>query len=148
MKTKTRILLYLPTKKITKNGKSPIYLRITVNGKRSEISTGIYTMPEKWNSGQIKGAETDNSLIAKMLADVSEIKNRFVFNNIEFTAETIKQAYLKKGEAVKKHTIAQLADEYFSNEKNTGKQLGETIRRYQIRLGPLYEFFKEKKLES
>jgi integrase/recombinase XerD len=55
MKTNTKILLYLSKKKINKNGECPIYCRITVKGERSEISTSIYTLPEKWHNGQIKG---------------------------------------------------------------------------------------------
>jgi len=96
MKTNTKLLLYLSKKKINKNNESPIYCRITVSGKRAEISTGIFTTSNKWNNGKIKGSETSNSLIDKMLSEIDEIKNRFVFNNIDFTADMIKKTYLFK----------------------------------------------------
>jgi hypothetical protein len=43
--------------KKNKNGKAPVYMRITVDGKRTEITTKIYVDPERWNAakGRVKG---------------------------------------------------------------------------------------------
>ncbi|WP_169712688.1 Arm DNA-binding domain-containing protein [Algoriphagus faecimaris] len=35
-------------KKIKKDGKAPVYLRITINGTRSEVSTKVAISPTKW----------------------------------------------------------------------------------------------------
>jgi site-specific recombinase XerD len=44
------ILSFSPKwKKKNKNGESPIYLRITINGYRTELSTGVSIKPEIWN---------------------------------------------------------------------------------------------------
>ncbi|MEP0984411.1 Arm DNA-binding domain-containing protein [Ekhidna sp.] len=52
------VLFWLQTQKINKkNGEAPIWARVTVDGKRAEISTGKKTSPDKWNvnSGRIRG---------------------------------------------------------------------------------------------
>jgi hypothetical protein len=44
------ILFYLQRNKATKDGKAPIYLCITVNGKRSQISIKRKISITKWNN--------------------------------------------------------------------------------------------------
>lgn len=50
-------LFYLKGKHSEKFVKVSIYLRITVNGKRSELSTSRKVDPEKWNArtGRMRG---------------------------------------------------------------------------------------------
>jgi len=50
MKTNFSILFYMKKQKNYIAGSAPIYLRITVDGKRCEIATGRECVPEKWNS--------------------------------------------------------------------------------------------------
>ena len=63
------ILFYLRKDKEDKDGKVPIYARVTVNGKRAEIAIKRYVMSEKWISGSevVKGnseeARTINTYI-------------------------------------------------------------------------------------
>lgn len=145
MKTNTKILLYLSKKKINKKGESPIYCRITVKGKRSEISTGVFTSLNKWDNGKIKGSETQNSLLEKILSGINEIKNKFVFNNLEFTAEIIKQAYLYKSPILPCITVQQLFDEFFESEKKRINKQSETLTYYKRRIKPFLAFLAEKK---
>lgn len=145
MKTNTKILLYLSKKKINKKGESPIYCRITVKGKRSEISTGVFTSLNKWDNGKIKGSETQNSLLEKILSGINEIKNKFVFNNLEFTAESIKQAYLYKSPILPCITVQQLFDEFFEAEKKRINKQSETLTYYKRRIKPFLAFLAEKK---
>lgn len=44
----------LNLKKSTKEGLAPIYLRITINRSRTEISSKINVSPEKWDTRQGK----------------------------------------------------------------------------------------------
>ena len=44
------ILFYLRRDKDNSRNEVPIYMRITVNGKRAEMSTFRYIDPEKWNN--------------------------------------------------------------------------------------------------
>jgi site-specific recombinase XerD len=47
---KLSILLWLFKAKATKDGKAPIYARITIDGKDDEISLGRKTLPEFWDT--------------------------------------------------------------------------------------------------
>jgi hypothetical protein len=47
MKNKIAILFYAKSAKASKNGLLPIYLRITVDGVRIEISTSIFVKKSK-----------------------------------------------------------------------------------------------------
>mgnify|MGYP001827507421 CR=1 FL=1 len=44
------LLFYLKKSRPDREGRAMIYLRITVNGKRAELSTGRQTYPYKWNA--------------------------------------------------------------------------------------------------
>ena len=44
------ILFYAKKSKMLSNGTAPIYLRITIDGKQTEIAAKRYILPEKWNS--------------------------------------------------------------------------------------------------
>jgi hypothetical protein len=49
MKNTFSILFYLRTSKKKKNGTIPIYVRVTVNGKRSDFSAKRSIDASKWN---------------------------------------------------------------------------------------------------
>ena len=57
MNNRFSILFYPKRKGKSKNGKTSIYLRVTVNGKRCEISINRKVDPAKWNSisGKLNG---------------------------------------------------------------------------------------------
>lgn len=50
MNTNFSLLFYLKKPKTYQSGAIPIYLRITVNGKRAEASAGREVDPKRWNS--------------------------------------------------------------------------------------------------
>lgn len=50
MKTKLSLLFYLKKPRNYQDGSIPIYLRVTVDGKRSEIATGRDYEPKMWNA--------------------------------------------------------------------------------------------------
>src|SRR4030095_7811738 len=57
VETKLSILFYSKTAKTTTDGLVPIYLRVTINGKRFEQSTQRYVVPARWSAaaGKAKG---------------------------------------------------------------------------------------------
>ena len=57
MKTKVSILFYAKRAKASVNGLVPIYTRITINGKRIELSSNRFVEISKWSteSGKMKG---------------------------------------------------------------------------------------------
>lgn len=48
------LLFYVKKAKMNSAGEAPIYLRITIDGKISEISTKRTSKPLKWNSAMQK----------------------------------------------------------------------------------------------
>ncbi|MBI1836004.1 MAG: hypothetical protein HYR91_01940 [Flavobacteriia bacterium] len=90
-----------------KNGVAPIYVRITIDGKRIEISSGKSVVIEKWSSeGQnVKGngdeAKTINQYIRLMLGQIEKIHLNISNQNIVPTVYMIKQQLLNKDENVK-----------------------------------------------
>ncbi len=89
MKHKISILFYLKSSKASKSGLKPIYLRITVNGVRIELSTSNFVESIKWNSisGRMKGnseqARPINSQLDILKSKVLEVENGMIYNNIE-----------------------------------------------------------------
>jgi hypothetical protein len=59
------LLFFVKKSKVRPNGTAPIYIRITIDGKKTEISSKRYIDPLKWdNKGQ---KATGNSQEAKTL---------------------------------------------------------------------------------
>jgi len=61
MKTNFSLLFYMKKPKNYLKGVAPIYLRITVNGNRSEVTTGRSCEPTRWNSalGRANGSKEE-----------------------------------------------------------------------------------------
>jgi hypothetical protein len=59
MKTNFGLLFYMKKPKNYQSGTAPIYMRIIVNGKRSEVTTGCECDPARWNihSGRANGTK-------------------------------------------------------------------------------------------
>jgi len=53
------ILLFLKRKKIAKDGKIPIYVRITIDGKSCELALGCTVLSDDWD-GNIKEVRSGN----------------------------------------------------------------------------------------
>jgi len=74
MKAKTTILFYAKRAKANTNGLIPIYLRVTIEGKRIETSTQRYVEPEKWSpeAGRVKGSLEESRTINKHLDQLKQ----------------------------------------------------------------------------
>jgi len=95
----------LGTYKIRKDGKAPIFCRITYLGKRKQFSTSLYLNPDYWKSKQQKAYPPDinNSYTNTQLSLISQkINKAFLYlqvNNDLFDVEDIYLQY--KGVSVK-----------------------------------------------
>src|SRR5687767_8465660 len=60
-----RILFWQYKSKANKEGKAPIYLRITVNGIKVELSTGFFIKLSEWDTAkqQAKGVSNSSQLV-------------------------------------------------------------------------------------
>ena len=102
MKTTFSLLFYLKKPKNYEKGLVPIYLRITVEGKRSETTTGRECDPALWNneSGRIKGTKEEvrafNTYLDNLQNQVYEAHRFLTEKDAVVTAESLKHKLLGK----------------------------------------------------
>jgi site-specific recombinase XerD len=107
MKTTFSLLFYLKRPKNYENGPMPIYLRITVNGKRSETTSGRGCLPANWNSntGRLRGTKEEvrsfNAYLDNLQTQVYEAHKILTESGAAITAELIKNKLLGKSEKTK-----------------------------------------------
>ncbi len=100
-------LFYLKRRQSEKYVKVPIYLRLTVNGKRSELSTSRKVDPEKWNArtGRMRGSGMEavqlNQYLDMVRAKVNKIHFQLVEEGNPFSAVDIKNIYQGRDREVK-----------------------------------------------
>ena len=93
------ILFWLSKSKI-RNGKAPIYCRISINGRRTEIASKRLIEPEKWNSstGAVRGnseeARTINTFLSAMKTEILNHYNLLQSNGEIITSDKIKNSLL------------------------------------------------------
>ena len=104
MKTNFSMLFYTKKQRNYKSALAPIYLRITVDGKRSEVTTGRECDPVKWNnkSGRAFGTKEDiksfDAFLDNIQAKVYEACRYLSENGKLILAETLKNRMLGKAE--------------------------------------------------
>ncbi|KIA95165.1 recombinase [Pedobacter kyungheensis] len=104
MKINLSLLFYLKKRKSYKNGPVDIYMRVTVNGKRSEITTGRSCEPEKWSisagrsSGKTEDSRTLNAYLNDLKTKIYEIHRQLIQKDEEITADIIRDRFLGKEE--------------------------------------------------
>jgi site-specific recombinase XerD len=102
MKTTFSLLFYLKKPKNHQNGLVPIYLRITVNGKRAETTSGRECIPANWNcsAGRLRGTKEDvkslNAYLDNLQSQVYEAHRVMTENNDIVTSESLKNKLLGK----------------------------------------------------
>ena len=68
MKTNFSMLFYLKKQKNYTSGLVPVYLRITVDGERAEVTANRECEPEKWNSHSGRATGTKENIKSSPLA--------------------------------------------------------------------------------
>lgn len=100
-------LFYLKDKRLDKNGKAGLYLRITVNGQRTVLSLNRKIDPSKWdprmNKLKGKGVETEelNQFMTTIRHKINRIQHQLIEEGKPFTALDIKNIYHGKDREVK-----------------------------------------------
>jgi site-specific recombinase XerD len=144
------LFFYVKKSKIKADNMAPIYLRITVNGKRSEVSTKRYVEPEKWNpaKGRVRGTTEEvrniNSHLDAIQNKIYEKHNQLLSQNKDITSQAIRNAYL--GITEKQQGLL----EVFKNEVDKVKELigkdyaPSTYTKYRTSLKHTSEFIQWK----
>ena len=150
MKTKVSILFYAKKAKAAANGLVPIYARITINGKRIELSTNRFVEISKWSTeaGKMKGTSEDarsiNNHLDLLKSQIRDAEMELIHKKIALTTETIKSKLLGVDER------ARMLVPIFQDHNNKIKELvGKeyapgTLERYTTSLKHTIEFMQWK----
>ena len=148
-------IFYIKRSKVDKNGHANVYLRITVNGKRAELSISKKVDVNKWvaSAGKLKGRSTEAQNLNRFIDGISNkihtIHQKLIENNEEISAIKIKNCYLGKEEN-HKMLLEIFQDHNNQVEQLVGKDFAPgTLERYRTAKKHLQEFIKlEYKLDD
>jgi len=108
---KISVLFWLNTSKENDKGESPIYLRVTHNKKRSELSTGRKTDKKNWDPagqrilGDSESADTINTYI-----ETTRVKIRRIHTDLMLSGEPMTSALITErlsNKPIESHTLSQ-----------------------------------------
>ncbi len=150
MKTKVSILFYAKKAKAAANGLVPIYTRITINGKRIELSTNRFVEISKWSTeaGKMRGSSEEarsiNNHLDLLKSQIRGAEMELIYKKIPVTTETLKSKILGVDER------ARMLVPIFQDHNNKIKELvGKeyapgTLERYTTSLKHTIEFMQWK----
>lgn len=130
------VTFYLKKQKATQSGKAPIYARITVNGKRLEISVKRSIEDKSWNpvKGMAKGSREEiaklNQHLDKFKAGIVESYQQLAVQKKLITAELLKNTFLGKDQ--QDFTICKLIA-YHNAEEGKNLEWG-TMKNYMTKM--------------
>ena len=144
------LLFFIKRTKLLRNAEAPVYMRITVNGKRLELSINRSIELEKWSS--VKGAAIGNTKEARSLNMYIDAIRTQLHSYIQFlresdkpiSAQSIKNKYL--GIDDKGETILKL---YKEHNENATKLIGidyvaDSVQRHTTTYRHIQNFIKKK----
>jgi site-specific recombinase XerD len=145
--------LFYPNKQRTKNGKSQIYVRIYIDGKRAEFSTNFYVSLSDWDNkkSKVKNSNMSALLINNALEKIhSEINHLFVLevtHKAKTTSKELRDKYLGRDiEPTSQHkTILETFDYHnikLSEQVKSGIVVTKTYARYIITKNKVQAFMK------
>jgi len=108
MKDTFSVLFFLKVSKAKSDGTVPIYVRITANGSRSEVSIKRYISKERWNSqkGRVKGSNNDSHMLNKYIdiirSKILDAHQTLIQEGKHISGKSIKNKYLGVDEFAKK----------------------------------------------
>lgn len=144
------LLFYLKKQKNYLKGAMPIYMRITVNGIRKEISTGRQCDIDHWNenAGRVHGTKEDTKLLNAYLdtlqTKVYEARRQLIEKNETITTEGLKN--ILKGTSEKAKMIMAIFHDHNDQMKClVGKDFSPaTLERYKTSLEHTKSFMEWK----
>ena len=150
MKTKVSILFYAKKAKAAANGLVPIYTRITINGKRIELSTNRFVEISKWSTeaGKMKGtseeARSINNHLDLLKSQIRDAEMELIHKKTVITTETIKSKLLGIDERARM-LIPIFQDHNNKIKELVGKEYAPgTLERYTTSLKHTIEFMQWK----
>ena len=150
MKNTFSILFYIRTSKQKKDGTTPIYVRITVNGKRSDFSAQRSITASRWNKsktrakGTTEAVRTLNTYLDTVQSLIYEHHQHLISKGKFVSAIAIKNAYL--GLSEEKKTLLDMFQLHIDSiTALIGKgYVKSTVTKYKTTLKHLKAFIKYK----
>ena len=143
------IIFFLQRNKATSDGKAPIYLRITVNGRRSLISVNRKILMDQWNNeaGKVNGTTPQirdlNRYMDSIRYKIYKIQLKLQENNRTITSQLIKDIYLGKEED-QKMLLKIFQDHNDQVERLVGEDFAAgTLERYKTAKSHAENFIKK-----
>ncbi len=115
-RTSYNLLFFIKRKKLLKSGKASLFVKITVNKNSVEFVLNCTVNPDLWSgeTGAAKGNSKEAKLVNKFINAVNfkfqSIINEMTIDDIEITAENLKNKYL--GIEPKKKTILEIFNDH------------------------------------
>jgi len=141
-------LFYLRKNKEDRNGLIPVYFRLTVDGRRAEISTNRKTTEDAWDTSACcarvnsEDARILNNHLTSLKSAVEKQYYILESQGKAITAESLKNAIL--GISEKKRTLVEVYqyhnDQFYQNV-GKGYSLG-TWKRYKVAIGKIKAFIR------
>lgn len=142
------ILFFIKKSKLLKNDTAPIYMRVTINGKRSEISVKRSILPKLWDTirnkakGKSREAQALNEYLNSIRGQMYNHQQLMQEDRKTITPKLLTNAFLGIGE--KQWTLIELFQDHNNNMKNLiNKEYSPlTYQRYQAALKHIKIFTK------
>nr|WP_297169588.1 site-specific integrase [uncultured Dysgonomonas sp.] len=151
MKTMS-VAFFTRKERINEGNEVPIFMRITIDGKRAEFSIKEKIEEEKWLNGRAVGASNKsknlNDLLDSYTAKAKEYYRYLYDRNESVTA--LKVSDLMKGKNTSDKTLLWLCDKYISKISNLidNGYADATLTRYQTTKRHIEAFLKKKYKKS
>lgn len=150
MKAKVNLHFYAKSTKANAKGQFPIYVRLTVNGIRTEFSTKKFIEPKRWLSeackmkGSTEEARSINSYLDLLKSKVLDIQMELIHKNQELNIENFKE--LLFGSEEKQRMLVPIFQDHNNKIKElVGKEYAPgTLERYTTSLKHTIEFLEWK----
>jgi site-specific recombinase XerD len=140
---------YLKTGKLNSKGQAPVYLRITLNGQRTEISTNQSFISDNWNkhTEKAKGNREETRIFNNYLDSLALKVNRH-FNDLlntgaYFDVNDLKNSMNGKGKINKTHIQVYTENNQLMKQEEGSKYVKNTVERYFISIERLKKFLQK-----
>lgn len=147
--SRTFDFLFYPKKpKDWERGPVKLYLRITIDGKRSETTTSLSVNPNNWEAGKLKGTKEEvksfNAYVDTLRNQLYVCHKNLLQNGEDITADSLRNEFAGKGE--RPRYLVEIFKAHNSNiEKLIGKDYAKpTLTKYITTLNHLENFLKWK----
>ncbi len=142
------INLLLKKSKSHNNGRTPVYARVTMDGRRAEISTGIFVDPTQWdNSRQLINGKSEsvkilNNRLVKFVSKVNDFYNQLVAVGEDFDITDLKEHIMGRKNQKQILDIFDLTIQSIEGKLNRGYSYS-TLKHYRTCRRRVEEFIRK-----